>query len=172
MALNIEGFPLKTCGALEDAVLFTLNDDGAYELDFPPCEVFSTLGGYCGCETPEWSSCTLCHDGSPVLYPDKRLSETSALLYGFEATCEHLGAMVMLAEGPNRWYLQQLGGPCGCPRQDSAVCVACVTTAPSFLPDKLINVNGFGFQVGNAPLYVPCHSLIESVRSASSEILL
>ena len=109
-AINMTGFPFKTCGHLEEALGLLLVATSNQ------CSVFQSVGSYCGCEVHD-NACTLCPDGSKASFPDKPVTFVKDELGGIIPTCAIFEAYTESFDTDSKQCVKfQFGsGFCGCP---------------------------------------------------------
>ena len=124
--LDIDGFPVQTCGELEMATRLLLDEGDSM------CSLMQSVSTFCGCPAPIENSCSLCRDGGPVPLPNA----TFAFLepeFGFRPTCALVEAQLdtFPAGSDQCLQMQSFGSLCGCPPLENA-CQACPDPPESF----------------------------------------
>lgn len=161
-AIKIDGLPIGDCATLEGVAW-------AQDLNTPLCDSIQSVGSLCGCPVAE-DACTLCADGSSVVYPDFELLEYPASDYligtpdGAFLSCEVLEALLHSKSEDSKFCVgsqYEVYARCGCPEpapkeddvfewQDDAAldvlgeklefCTVCVDSEPMGMPDKPLSL--------------------------------
>ena len=126
--LDVEGFPVQTCGELTVAASVFLQEGDAM------CSLMQSVGTFCGCPAPlpESDSCTMCRDGRPVPLPNATFGFLEAD-FGFRPTCALVEAQLdAVPAGSDQCLdMQRFGSLCGCPPLENE-CQACPNPPPEF----------------------------------------
>lgn len=143
-----EPFPLKTCGDLNDALVFV--DDGS-----SLCESSRALAALCGCPTAD-DSCSICGGESTPSRPDQVLDglvEMTGVLgqptFGLARTCALVESTIRQYDAGETQCLdlpvEDLRSYCGCATDDeeeSTVCTLCPGGEVVEEPENHFTFNG------------------------------
>jgi hypothetical protein len=150
--LDLEGFPLQNCQELDNATKLFLKEGS------DTCNLFQSVGTFCGCPAVIEGGCTLCRDGSAATNPLKPVPVLEEQ-FGFVPTCGLLEAALI---GEQPWDARCEGGrlfgsSCGCPPIENH-CLFCGEDDNVTLLDKEIP------QFQHFTPFTPTCELIESFQ--------